>query len=209
MPAQPLAVVFLVERRSTELVGNKVSPPLLLLVGGLAGAGERLVELQLLEKLRFGAAAACGGAGGLLVEDGGDGCLGFEEDGGGFGRWSGGMALSPDPALKKIGVLPRPIFLFDPDPAFGYWWLLRLVNASRQGISSAPRCALLADVLLSGDGRGFVRLVAAEKMRPLKDLFMFSYFVRGFCANGGWQFIRLYPSCISVLVSVSVILTTV
>jgi hypothetical protein len=192
-----------------ELVGNKVSPPVLLLVGGLAGAGERLVELQLLEKLCFGAAAICCGAGGVLVEDGGDGDHGFAKAAGGSGRRSGGMALSPDPALKKIGVLPRPMFLFDLYPAFGFWWLLRLENASRQGISSAPKRTLLADALLSGDGRGFVRLVAVEKMRPLKDLFVFSWFVRGFCVIGGWQLIRLYPSRISVLVRVSVILTTV
>jgi hypothetical protein len=48
------------------------------------------------------------------------------------------VALAPDPVLKMLGGLLRPMFLIGLDPALRGWWLSRLVNASWLGVSSAP-----------------------------------------------------------------------
>jgi hypothetical protein len=58
----------------------------------------------------------------------------FAEDGGGSGRLKGGVALAPDPVLKKLGGLLRPMFLIGLDPILQGWWLSRLVNASWRGV---------------------------------------------------------------------------
>jgi hypothetical protein len=84
------------------LVGIIVSQPMLLLVGGDAGAGESFVETKVLGWLRSGVALWCGGRDRLLLECGRlDYCM-FVEDGGGSGRLNGGMALAPDPVLKML-----------------------------------------------------------------------------------------------------------
>jgi hypothetical protein len=82
-----------------------------LLTGGVADAGERLVESKMLEWLRSGAASWCGVRDGLLLECGDlDYCV-FAEDGGGSGRIKDGMALAPGSALKRFRGLLRPMFL--------------------------------------------------------------------------------------------------
>jgi hypothetical protein len=48
-----LYVVFSMEQRSTGLVGIKVSPPMLLLVGGFPVTSERLVESEILKQLEI------------------------------------------------------------------------------------------------------------------------------------------------------------
>ena len=53
------------------LVGIMVSQPMLLLVGGIASASERLVESKLLERLCFPVASWRGGEARLLLECGG------------------------------------------------------------------------------------------------------------------------------------------
>jgi hypothetical protein len=83
-----------------------------LLVGGVADAGERLVESKLLEWLRSSVASWCGDRDGLLLECGGLGCYVFAEDGGGSGRLNGGVALALDPMLKRLRGLLRSMFLF-------------------------------------------------------------------------------------------------
>lgn len=120
------------------LLGIMVFQPVLLLVRGVAGADERLVESKLFERLRSGVTSWRDGGDGLLLECGGDDCCGYAEDGGGSGRLlKGGLALAPDPALKRLRGLLRPMFLIGLDPAFRGWWLSRLVNASWLGVSSA------------------------------------------------------------------------
>jgi hypothetical protein len=118
------------------LLGIMVSQSISLLAGCVADAGERLVESKLSVGLRFGAASWRGGKDGLLLECDGLDCGMFVEDGGGFGRLKGGLALAPDLALKRLGGLLRLIFLIGLDPVLRDWWLLRLVNASWLGISS-------------------------------------------------------------------------
>jgi hypothetical protein len=123
----------MVERILMVLVRIMVSQPMLLLVGGDTGAGERFVEPKLLEWFRSSAASWRGGRVGLLLECGRlDYCM-FVEDGAGFGRLKGGMALTPDPVLKKFGGLLRPMFLIGLDPILRGWWLSRLINASWLG----------------------------------------------------------------------------
>jgi hypothetical protein len=78
---------------------------MLLLVGGDAGAGERFVELKLLEWLRSDAASWRDERNGLLLECGRLDCSVFVEDGGGS-CLKGKVALAPDPVLKKLGGLP-------------------------------------------------------------------------------------------------------
>jgi hypothetical protein len=46
-----------------------------------------------------------------------DWCV-FAEDGGGSGLLKGKVALTPDPVLKKLEGLLRPMFLIGLDPAF-------------------------------------------------------------------------------------------
>jgi hypothetical protein len=53
----------------------------------------------------------------LLLECGRlDSCM-FVEKGGGFSRLKGGVVLTPDPVLKKLGGLLRSMFLMGLDPA--------------------------------------------------------------------------------------------
>jgi hypothetical protein len=61
----------------------------------------------------------------------------FAEADGGSGRLKGGVALAPGSALKRLGGLLRPMFLFGLDPVLWGWWLLRLVNASWLEVYSA------------------------------------------------------------------------
>jgi hypothetical protein len=72
----------MVEQMLMVLVGIMVSQPMLLFVGGDAGAGERFVEPKLLEWLRTGIAPWRGGRDRLLLECGGlECCCVFAEDG--------------------------------------------------------------------------------------------------------------------------------
>jgi hypothetical protein len=130
------------------LVEIIVFQPMLLLAGGDAGAGERFVEPKLLEWFRSGAAPWCGGRVGLLLECGGLDCCMFVEDGVGFGRLKGGVALAPDPVLKKFGGLLRPMFLIGLDPVLRGWWLSWLINTFWLGISLAPMSGLSVGALL-------------------------------------------------------------
>ena len=130
------------------LVRIMVSQPMLLLVGGVADADERLVESKQLEQFRSGAASWRGGGNWLLLECSGVDCYGSAEHGGGSDHLKGGVALAPDPALKRLRGLLRPMFFIGLDPVVRGWWLSRLVNASWQGVSSASRCGPTAGVLL-------------------------------------------------------------
>ena len=89
---------------------------MLLLIGGVAGADNRLVESKLLGQL--GVACWRDGGDGLLLECDCVGSCEFVEDGGGSGRLKGGLALAPDLSLKRLGGLLRPMFLIGLDPAF-------------------------------------------------------------------------------------------
>jgi hypothetical protein len=96
------SVNVMVEQMLMVLLGIMVSQSMLLLVGGVADVGERLVESKKLEWLRSGAASWRGARDGLLLERGGfDYCV-VVEDGGGSGRLKGGVVLAPDPALKRL-----------------------------------------------------------------------------------------------------------
>jgi hypothetical protein len=113
------------------LLGIMVSP------GGVADAGERLVESNLLEWFRSGVVPWCSDKDRLLFVCGDfDYCV-FVEDGGGSGCLKGKMALALDPVLKRLGGLLRPMFLIGLDPVLWSWWLSRLVKASWLGASSA------------------------------------------------------------------------
>jgi hypothetical protein len=84
----------------------------------------------------------------LLLECNDLNCYVFVEDGGGSGRLKGVVALTPDPALKRLGGLLRPMFLIGLNPVLRGWWLSRLVNVSWLEVSSALKsgpttCALL------------------------------------------------------------------
>jgi hypothetical protein len=131
------SVNIMVERMLMVLFGIMVSQPMLLLVGGAAGASERFVEPKLLEWLRSDAASWHGNKDRMFLECGRLGCCMFAEDGGGSGHLKGRVALAPDPVLKR---LLRPMFLIGLDPVLRGWWLSRLVNASWRGVSSAPIC---------------------------------------------------------------------
>lgn len=96
-------------------LGIMVSQSMPLLAGGVAGAHERLVESKLLEWLRSDAASWHGGWHGLLLECGGLDCCVFAEDGGGSVCLKGGVALAPDPPLKRLGGLLWPMFLIGLD----------------------------------------------------------------------------------------------
>ena len=94
------------------LVGIMVSQAMLLLVGGVAGTGERLVESKLLEQFQSDVASWRGGGDGLFLECGGADCYGYSEDGGRSGRLlKGGVALAPDLMLKRLGGLLEPMSL--------------------------------------------------------------------------------------------------
>jgi hypothetical protein len=138
------------------LVRIMVSQPMLLFVGGDASAGERFVEPKLLEWLRSGVALWRGGGDRLLLECGGLDCCVFAEDGGGSGRLKGGVALAPDPVLKILGGLLRPMFLIRLDPALRGWWLSRLVNALWLGVFSSPMSGPTAGAPLFWRRRRFV-----------------------------------------------------
>jgi hypothetical protein len=77
------------------VLGIMVSRSLLLLIGGVTGADERLVESKLLEWLRSGTMSWCGGRDGLLLEcDSGNYCW-CTKEGRGFDRLiKGGVALA-------------------------------------------------------------------------------------------------------------------
>jgi hypothetical protein len=173
----------MVERMLMALVGIMVSQPMLMFVGGDAGAGERFVEPKLLEWLRSGIAPWRGGRDRLLLECSGlECCCVFAEDGGRSGRLKGGMALALDPVLKKLGGLLRPMFLIRLDPALRGWWLSQLVNAPWIGVSSAP---------MSGPTAGAPLL--RRRWR----------FVLDSCDGGKLQqYNRLYPPCVMLLVYV-------
>jgi hypothetical protein len=164
------------------LVRIMVSQPMLMFVGGDAGAGERFVEPKLLEWLQSGIALWRGAGDRLLLECGGLDCCVFVEDGGGSGRLKGGVALAPDPVLKILGGLLRPMFLIGLDPALRGWWLSRLVNALWLGVSSSP---------MSGPTAG------APLFRRRRR------FVLDSCGDGKvQQYNRLYPPCVILLVCI-------
>jgi hypothetical protein len=117
---------------------------MLLLVGGDDDADKRFVEPKLLEWLRSGVAAWCGGTVRLLLECGGLDCCAFVENVGGSSRLKGGVALAPDPVLKKLRGLFRPMFLIMLDPVLWGWWLSRFVDASWLGFCSVPTSGLTA-----------------------------------------------------------------
>ena len=120
----------MVKRMLMVLVGIIVFQPMLLLVGGVADADERLVESKLLDQLRSGAVSWRGDGDGLLSECSGVDCCGSAEDGGGSGHLKGGVALALNPVLKRLGGLLRPMFFIGLDPVLRGWLLSRLVNAS-------------------------------------------------------------------------------
>jgi hypothetical protein len=172
----------MVERMLMVLFGIMVSQPMLLFVGGDAGAGERFVEPKLLEWLRSGFVPWRGGGDRLLLECGGLDCCVFVEDGGGSGRLKGGVALAPDPVLMKLGGLLRPMVLIGLDPALRGWWLSQFVNASWLGVSSA---------LMSGPTAGAPLLQQRRR------------FVLDSCGDGKLQqYSRLYPPYVMLLVCV-------
>jgi hypothetical protein len=70
------------------------------------------------------------------------------EEGGGSGRLKGEVALAPDPVLKRLGGLLRPMFLIGMDPVLRGWWLLRLINALWLGVSSTSKSGPTTYVLL-------------------------------------------------------------
>jgi hypothetical protein len=84
------------------LVGITVSQPMLLLVGCDAGANKRFVEPKLLEWLQSGVASWRGDSDEMLLECGGLDCSMFAKEGGGSSRVKSGMALAPNPVLKKL-----------------------------------------------------------------------------------------------------------
>jgi hypothetical protein len=92
----------------------------------------------------------------LLLKCGRLDCCVFVEDGAGSGRLKGGMALTPDPVLKKFGGLLRPMFLIELDPVLRGWWLSRLINASWLGVSSVPISGPTAGAPLLRQRRRFV-----------------------------------------------------
>ena len=65
------------------LIGIIIFQPMLLLVGGVVGTCERLVESKMLGRLRSGAVPWRDG---LLLEGDGDDCYEHAEDGGGSNR---------------------------------------------------------------------------------------------------------------------------
>jgi hypothetical protein len=109
---QVSSVNVMVERMLMVLVGIMVSQPMLLFVGGDAGAGERFVEPKLLEWLRSGVAPWRDSGDRLLLECGELDCCVFVEDGGGSGRLKGGVALALDPVLKKLWRAPPADVLY-------------------------------------------------------------------------------------------------
>jgi hypothetical protein len=83
------------------------------------------------------------------LEYGGADCCWFVMDNGGSGRLIGGVALASDPALKMLGGLFQPMFLSSSlDPVLRSWWLPRLINALRLGVSSVPKCGQNASALI-------------------------------------------------------------
>jgi hypothetical protein len=172
----------MVEWMLMVLIGIMVSQPVLLFVGGDAGTGERFVEPKLLEWLRSGVAPWRDNGDRLFLECGEIDCCMFAEDDEGSGRLKGGVALAPDPVLKMLGGLLRPMFLIGLDPALRGWWLSRFVNASWLGVSSAQ---------MSGP------TVGAPLFRLRRR------FVLGSYGDGRLQqFNRSYPSCVMLLICV-------
>jgi hypothetical protein len=107
----------------------------------------------------------------------------FAEDGGGFYRLKGRVALAPNPALKRLGGLLRPMFLIGIDPVLRDWWLSRLVNASWLGVSSTSNSGPTTSALL---------LWRQRRMCVLDS-----------CGDGSLQqYNHLYPPCFLLLVYV-------
>jgi hypothetical protein len=166
------------------LLGIMVSQSMPLLVGGVADPGQRLVESKLLEWLRSGAASWCAGRDGVLLECGDLDCCVFAEYGGGSSHLKGGVALAPGSALKRLGGLLRPMFLFGLDLVLWGWWLLRLVIASWLDVSSALKS-------VSTDG---ALLLHRLRRRTC---------VLGSCGDSSLQqYNHLYPPCVVLLVCV-------
>jgi hypothetical protein len=125
-----------------------VSQSMPLLVGGVADAGETLVESKLLEWRRSSAASWHGDRDRLLFECSGlDYCL-FAKDGGGSGHLKGEVELAPSPVLMMLGGLLRPMFLIRLDPVLRGCWLSRLIKASWLGVSPTSKSGLTTCALL-------------------------------------------------------------
>ena len=178
------SVGVVVEQMPMVFVGIMVSQSMLLLVEGVANSGERLVESKLLERFGSDVASWRGNGEELLLECGGVVYCRSAEDGGGFGRLlKGGVAPAPDPALKRLGGLLRPMFFIGLDPVLRGWWLSRLANASWLGVSSTSRCGPTAGALLLRRRRKF--------------------WVLDSCGEGGMQqYTRLYHTSFMLLVCV-------
>jgi hypothetical protein len=156
-----------------------VFQPMLLLVGGDTGAGERFVEPKLLEWFWFGVASGRGGRVGPLLECGRLDCCVFVEDSTRSGRLKGRVALALDLVLNKFRGLLRPMFFIGLDPVLWGWWLSRLVNASWLGVSSTPMTGAIAGAPLLHQQRRFVF---------------------GSCGDGMLQqYNQLYHSCVMYL----------
>jgi hypothetical protein len=165
------------------LLGIMVSQSMSLLAGGVADAGERLVESKLLEWFRSGVVPWCSDKDRLLLVCGDFDCRVFAKDGGGSVCLKGKMALALDPVLKRLGGLLRSMFFIGLDPVLWGWWLSRLVNASWLGASSAPN---------SGPTSGALLLRQQRRICVLDS-----------CGDGSLQqYDRLYPPCILLLVCV-------
>jgi hypothetical protein len=127
-------------------LGIMISQSMPLLIGGIVDASERFVESKLLEWLQSGCVVAaemgCSWSVAILNAT----CL-WEtvED---PARLKGGVALAPDPALKRLRGIPRPMFLIRLDPVLWGWWPLRFVNTSRLDVSSTLKSEPTTGALL-------------------------------------------------------------
>jgi hypothetical protein len=99
----------MVEQMLMVVVEIMVFQITLLLVGGDAGADERFVEPKLLEWFRSGAVSWRDGRVGLLLGCGRLDCCVFVKDGVGSGRLKSGVALAPDPVLKRFRAPPADL----------------------------------------------------------------------------------------------------
>jgi hypothetical protein len=102
--------IGVVAEQMLMLLGVMVSRSLPLLVGGVAGANERLVESKQLE--RWCVTSWHGGGHRLLMECDDGNCCWSAEEGTGFScLFKGGVVLALDRTFKRLRGLLRPMFL--------------------------------------------------------------------------------------------------